>query len=286
MASKIRLFADDCLLYAAIKSPEDIETIQSDLNNINKWCNEWQMVLNYDKCEVMHINDGKDMVHHDFKLGSHTLLYTDYYKYLGVYINKNLKWDKHIDEIVKKGKRTLYVVRKVLRKAPKNIKQLAYFSLVRPTVEYASSVWDPSNVGEIHKLEMIQRASARFCTNRYKRIDSATGKVDSVTDMLQSLEWNSLASRRKANRLALFSAVYTSNQALTDLSAQLCPANYQGRHDHDKKVAEIRCNKNVYHYSFLPKSIREWNTLPTDTFVDLESSDTSKMREKLLRILQ
>jgi hypothetical protein len=42
-------------------------------------------------------------------------------------------------------------------------------SLVRPTctLEYASSVWDPYQQNDIHRLEMVQRRAARYVTNRY-----------------------------------------------------------------------------------------------------------------------
>jgi hypothetical protein len=42
-------------------------------------------------------------------------------------------------------------------------------SLVRPTctLEYASSVWDPYQHNDIHRLEMVQRRAARYVTNRY-----------------------------------------------------------------------------------------------------------------------
>ena len=38
-----RLFADDCLMHAEIRSREDAETLQSDLNKVVEWSNTWQM---------------------------------------------------------------------------------------------------------------------------------------------------------------------------------------------------------------------------------------------------
>jgi hypothetical protein len=40
-------------------------------------------------------------------------------------------------------------------------------SLVRPSLEYASAVWDSYQQNDIHRLEMVQRRAARYVTNRY-----------------------------------------------------------------------------------------------------------------------
>ena len=45
-------------------------------------------------------------------------------------------------------------------------KSTAYRTLVRPLLEYSSSVWDPYTTVLI-KLEMVQRRTAGFCYNYY-----------------------------------------------------------------------------------------------------------------------
>ena len=41
--SNIRLFADDCVVYQQIDSPQDHVILQEDLNNLFDWSNTWQM---------------------------------------------------------------------------------------------------------------------------------------------------------------------------------------------------------------------------------------------------
>ena len=48
--SKVRLFADDCLLYRKIKSAKDQELLQKDLIELEKWANNWGMKFNAKKC--------------------------------------------------------------------------------------------------------------------------------------------------------------------------------------------------------------------------------------------
>jgi hypothetical protein len=42
------------------------------------------------------------------------------------------------------------------------VKSAAYASMVRPTMEYASSAWDPTNRKKIGNLEKVQKRAAKF----------------------------------------------------------------------------------------------------------------------------
>ena len=86
-------------------------------------------------------------------------------KYLGVTFSDNLKFNKHIDNVIGKANRMLGLIRRSLRHCGPRCRELAYFSLVRSQLEFACSLWDPATVGEISKLEMVQRKSVRAVEN-------------------------------------------------------------------------------------------------------------------------
>ena len=53
--NEILKFADDTKLYGVVTDEIEAQLLQSDLNVITSWADEWQMKFNLEKCKVMHI---------------------------------------------------------------------------------------------------------------------------------------------------------------------------------------------------------------------------------------
>ena len=103
-------------------------------------------------------------------------------------------------------------------------------------------------------LEMVQRRSARYCTNRYHN-------TSSVTDMLQDLNWETLESRRTKLQLVM---IYKIMNDLVDIPADtyLTPATTRTRAIHSKKLRQYPTRTDTFKYSFFPRTIPVWNSLP------------------------
>ena len=48
--SRLRLFADDCILYSEIREVQDCWALQDDLEQLSLWSNTWQLNFNVKKC--------------------------------------------------------------------------------------------------------------------------------------------------------------------------------------------------------------------------------------------
>jgi hypothetical protein len=191
-----RLFADDSLVYRTIKTPDDCRKLQEDLDRLQEWENKWQMSFNPDKCEVLTITNKRKPIQAAYNIHGVQLKLVETAKYLGLNINCHLSWNLHIDKITKKANSTRAFLQRNLRGCPTNIKAQSYRTFVRPTLEYASMVWDPHTQQNIKKLEAVQRRSARFVCNVYNR-------TSSVTALLNELHWQSLKQRRLQSKVTM-----------------------------------------------------------------------------------
>ena len=141
--SQVRLFADDTAVYLTVTSSEDANTLQADLDTLQEWERTWDMEFNPSKCQVLHITRSRQPLQSQYTLHGQFLESVDSAKYLGVNITQDLNWNHHINEITGKANRTLGFVKRNVKTKNEAVKELAYKTLVRPQVEYVSSVWNP-----------------------------------------------------------------------------------------------------------------------------------------------
>ena len=265
--SQVRLFADDCLLYRAIHSKRDQDILQQDLNALQQWSEAWQMRFNPIKCYTLRLSRKKTIHSRDYSLCNTALAQVRHNPYLGVLLSDDAKWGEHINNTAKKANSTLGFLRRNLRRCPSQLKELAYISLVRSTLEYASVVWDPHLAKDVKKLEAVQRRAARFVCADYER-------QSSVTTMLTKLGWSTLQSRRRQARLTMFHKVIQGRSAI-NAESLLLPASRQTRAKNSFKLQLISTNTTVYQQSFFPRTVPEWNGLP-QRVVDCESTEAFK----------
>ena len=253
--SEIRLFADDSLLLRRIRSPQDTEILQNDLTALEKWGKDWQMEFNPNKCTVIHITTRKHPIATPYLLHDHALAREENSKYLGATINQDLKWNKHIANTTTKANRTLGFVKRNMKDCKTSAKAAAYKTLIRPTLEYASVVWDPYTKANVQQLEKVQRRAARLATGNYT--DYTPG---AVTGLLKDLGWDTLERRRTRNRLSMFYKIQHGQAEVTTENIIPGAKRTRGRH----RIREIPSSKDYHRYSFFPRTIRQWNKLPPD----------------------
>ena len=254
ISSKIRLFADDCLLYRPITDVTDSQALQQDLNRLHSWANTWQMKFNIEKCYHITFSLRRKAITTTYTLGDTPLALVTDLRYLGLTFSSNLSWQGHMNNITSRANRMLGLVSRNLRKTSQKIRQQAYFSLVRPHLEYCCSVWNPHKNKHISKIEAVQRRAARFTLQRYRRMAS-------VSAMIQHLKWESLERRRNAASLHLMYKIQNNTVAINahHFTAPMIASNT--RQYHSKKLLAIPSRTQLYQNSFFPRTVTAWNAL-------------------------
>jgi len=171
--------------------------LQTDISKLQTWADTWQMKFNPDKCHILPIGRKRNITAPSYHLGPSPLTVVDSYTYLGITISSDLRWENHVTTVSAKATRVLNFVRRNIYGCTPDAKELAYTSLVRPLLEYATPAWDPYRAKDINKLEMVQRRAARFVKSDYRR-------TASVSKLLDDLGWSTLSDRRKESRLNMF----------------------------------------------------------------------------------
>ena len=251
--SKVRLFADDCIVYRQIDNVSDAKLLQEDLKHLAAWEKKWGMDFHPEKCSVLRVNRKRTSINYTYYLKGHALKLDDRTKYLGIELSNDLQWNHHIDKIVKKGNSTLGFLRRNLRTNKEELKCTAYKSLVRPHLEYCMTVWNPHQKTQIDKIEMVQRRAARYITGRYHN-------TSSVNDMIGHLKLETLEERRtKAQLLMVYKIIYDH----VDIPSKdyYTITKSRTRAKHDKKIRLILASTDIYKYSFFPRCINMWNNL-------------------------
>jgi len=138
-------------------SPSLLNVVASDIHNFAIAHN---MRLNPIKCKEMHINFLRNFncLINPIIIGGNVIKSVNIYKIFGVIMDNDLKWNSHVDYIIKKTCKKSFSSR-VLRKARVSQPNMLriYLGSVRPVLEYAVPVWQDIPAYLSKAIERVQK---------------------------------------------------------------------------------------------------------------------------------
>ena len=166
-------------------------------------------------------------------------------KYLGVELTRDFSWSKHISQVTSGENKNLGLLKTNLRCCDEKTKATAYKTLVRPKLEYCSSIWDPHKQNLIEAVEKVQHRAARFVANDYRR-------ESSVTQLLQQLEWERLDASRLTVIFKELNHLAPSNKDYLKVTREEIPHNRPSRNYHKTTLKESQLTKTATSFSLYP----------------------------------
>ena len=152
-------------------------------------------------------------------------------------------FNNHIQKICTSACQSLGFIKLSIRTKSPAIREMAYKTLLRPLVDYSSSVWGPYTQSNINKIAMFQRRVARWTLDNYTR-------QASLTKMLTHRGWCSLEQRRNDSRLCLFYKIIHGLVAVDLPPYAEYPTRISQKNSHPLAYRQIHTRVDYYKYWF------------------------------------
>jgi hypothetical protein len=157
--------------------------------------------------------------------------------------------------MVQKAWRALHFVIRVVKKGNKNTKSIAYKSPVRPILEYGAACWNPYRECQINALYCVQNKAAKFAH-----------------------------LRRKIARMCALYKAYTGERARKAIRDRLQAPSYLSRVDHNWKIMARKQRTDVGKYSFVNRTITDWNQL-SEGEIGALTVNTCSFRKRVRKVI-
>ena len=155
-------YADDCTQYELVPTGSDSH-MQEVMDKLEAWADRNKMEINAKETKEMWISFRKPQSVEDpssIRLENEELERVEVFKLLGVHVQRDLKWNTHIDEIISRASKRLHFLR-ACRKAnlPIEVGLTTYTTEIRPLLEYGSPIWGGIPNYLVRDLQRIQNGS-------------------------------------------------------------------------------------------------------------------------------
>ena len=280
----IYLFADDTKAFRHIKTKEDQLQLQKDIDKMIKWSKLWLLKFHPQKCVMMHLGkvftfntddqttQNIDSTIFRYSMEGHPLEYSECEKDLGVFIDNKLNFEKHINYSINKANKVMAVARKTFDYMDKDIFLQIYKGMVRPHLEYASSVWAPHLVKHVEALESVQR--------RATKLVPGLSNLE-YSERLKTLKLPTLAYRRiRGDMIQTYKILHKEVGYDKSLPPFLKSAITKNLRGNSEKLFVSFSNKSIRKYNFSQRIVKYWNNLPNDI---VNAEDVWEFENKLDR---
>ena len=173
-------YADDTvLLYACSNINELVLQIESDLIEVETWFNANDLTLNLNKTKYIHFSLRQsylnlNLKYHKVSCSSrasdchcHTIQPVDNIKYLGLYIDSNLKWKTHINELGKKLRYALFKFYHLKNKISSSFLRTLYYAWFYSLFNYGSIIWGGEYRSNLQPLISLQNKCIKLINREH-----------------------------------------------------------------------------------------------------------------------
>ena len=203
-----------------------------------------------------------------FALNGDDLSRVPYYKYLGVFLDTNLNFNKHVDVSKKLICHKLYMMSKIRKSINEFTATRIFQSMIAPLIDYGDIVYSGTNNKNLDKLQSLQNRGLRVCINENQSF--------SIDDLHQRCKIPNLKDRRSYNMRKYMFRQKDNVEIVVQREIRT--------RRHDAVIYETcRPNLEKYKKGTIYRGILEWNNLDVNVR-NIESFNEFKTLQKKIML--
>ena len=169
------LYADDTNAFLSGNNLDSmIDIMNKELEKLVVWLQVNKLKLNVKKTHFMIFSSGKRKYEYTKKLYicNSEIEVVKFTKFLGVIIDQNLNWKRHILHVKKKLAKGIGIICKARKYLNYPALRTLYHSFFYPYIDYCIEVWGSAGKTILEKLSRMQRKAVRLLTKSKYRADT------------------------------------------------------------------------------------------------------------------
>ena len=161
LMSTVRMFADDTRVIKHVRTEEDTENFQADLEKLYSWQEENNMMFNSAKFEVIRYGRNEDLKNTCDYLTPNAggvIERKEKLRDLGIIMNERADFSDHVNHVCcKVNQKVGWILRSFIRRKPEFMQHM-WKTYVQGHIDYCSQLWQPLQSGQLQKIERLQKS--------------------------------------------------------------------------------------------------------------------------------
>ena len=241
-----------------------IKKIRKDIDALSGWCAVNGIGMNTEKTKLMVFGNAKNVAELpeiSIKVDNVPLQTVTSYKYLGITLDGQLNYSKHINKLISNVSVKLKQFRRMRLFLNTKAATMVYKNMLLPIIEYGDIFLTGATSGNKKKLQVLQNKGLRCALNADR--DVSTGELHSEARLLR------LKYRRETHVLN-----FMYDQAQIDCNLKAVRSTGVKTRSSKKKLLKIKKpNTEKFKKSLTYQGPKKWNDLPSDLQLVKSSND-------------
>ena len=249
---------------------ELVDRVNTKLREIMEWCSANRLSLNVAKCEFMLITNRVVEGVPSIQIGPNQLKIVDTFRYLGVEVDKNLKFHTHINKLKGKLSQLCGVSFRLRSYLNHTAARSLYYSCVYSTIIYCIAVWG-GMLNCTSSGSAVQKIQKKVVLNLFSRFHTdgrCIFKAEKILKVLDVYRLRVAMYMYKMINMGMYPGLMRS------LELNHVPHDYNTRSSSDPRLPFPRVE--AVRMSFGYQFVRVWNEIPQA----IRSSPSSKIFKK------